>query len=73
MKTLNRGTPKMSFLNNIKYGEFVKAIHSIDSNKIVELLKGWGQKYFGDRWKDYLDEISRLLADIVFKIREAIK
>jgi hypothetical protein len=63
----------MGWINNLKYDEFVKAINSIDTNKLVSLLKGWGQKYFGNRWKDYMDEIRRFLAKIVHQIGEAIK
>ena len=63
----------MGLINNLKFGEFEKAINSIDTMKIVELLQGWGQKYFGDKWKDYLNIVRRFLSKIVFQIGEVIK
>ena len=56
-----------------KFGEFRKALASIDIKKIVDLLEGWGKKYFGNRSKDYLDEIRRFLAKIVQEIGQRLK
>jgi hypothetical protein len=67
----------MSLLDQIigkfSFDEFTKAIRSIDTDKIVDLLEGWGKKYFKGRWKSYLDEVRKLLADIVYKIGGRMK
>lgn len=58
----------MGIINRLKINEFVKAIHSIDTEKIVDLIDGWGTKYFGELSKIYLEEVRLFLADIVTKI-----
>ena len=62
----------MGLINSFKFDEFKKALNSIDCIKIVGLLKGWGDKYFKDRSGDYLDEVRRFLARIVFELGNKI-
>jgi len=63
----------MGIINNLKFNEFKKALHSIDHIKIVDMLEGWGKKYFDDKAKEYLDELRRFLAQIVYEMGERIK
>ena len=60
-------------VKNIKFIEFKKAIYSIDDIKIVDLLEGWGKKYFADSWKEYLEEVQKLLTRLVVQINRRIK
>ena len=60
-------------LNKLSFDEFKKAIASIDIKKIVDLLEGWGKKYFKTRRKEYLDIVRRFLASIVQEIGGRIK
>jgi hypothetical protein len=62
----------VGIINQLKFGEFRKAIKSIDTEKIVDLIDGWGKKYFGELSKLYLEEVRIFLADIVIKIGRKI-
>ena len=62
----------MGLVNQLKFNEVRKAIRSIDTSKIVDLIDGWGKRYFGDLSKLFLEEVRLLLADIVIKIGEKL-
>ena len=59
-------------ISKVSFDEFKKAIHSIETEKIIDLLEGWGKRYFKSRYKDYMDEVRRFLAKIVYEIGERI-